>query len=326
MRSQLFTTQKQYMVGDIKVNTEEQLDRKYTRLLLDAFVPYQEAMLVYLDELIAKHDPQLVRKQLKEVEKQSKKKSTEWHQTLDQLGQTETSERKKLFGRLDDIHDEENALFQTAMELTEKINIETRSQTILHYKKENIIKLLQRRQAMIEEGTWEKIGGKDKNPYVFSLLGDEYLCFGFSDISLEASPINDIYDWMMQYHPDILPPGDPFPAPPAPPTPKKAPVPKKKEIPSQPKTEFLHVPDEVTASIRTFLAIRRPGYTLLSLLDRSSDEKRAWLALLTRKLHDETIEHVSDVIIELEPHKYMTIQNMQDFPATQQSPGPHAPS
>src|SRR5260370_29390936 len=176
---------------------------------------------------------------------------------------------------------------------------------------------------MIEEGTWKKIGGKDKMSHVFSVIGDESYGFGFSKLTLQASPLNDIFDWMTQYHPDLLPPGDPFPPSPAP---KQATVPEKKEVPSKPKTEFLLVPDEVTASIRTFLAIRRPGYTLLSLLDRSDDDKRAWLALLTRKLHDETIERVSDVIIELESNKYMTIQNVQDPPATQQSPGPHEPS
>ncbi len=214
-------------------------------------------------------------------------------------------------------------MISSCMELIEKISIETRTQSILKNKRENIMKLLQRRQEMIEEGTWEKIGGKDKMSHVFSIIGDESFGFGFSKITLQASPINDIFDWMTQYQPDLLPPGDPFPPSPAP---KQATVPEKKEIPSQPKTEFLHVPDEVTASIRTFLAIRRPGYTLLSLLDRSQDEKRAWLALLTRKLHDETIEHVSDVIIELAPNQYMTIQNVQDPLANQQAPDPHFPS
>ncbi|HTK11062.1 MAG TPA: hypothetical protein VL485_28065, partial [Ktedonobacteraceae bacterium] len=76
----------------------------------------------------------------------------------------------------------------------------------------------------------------------------------------------------------------------------------------------------------TFLAIKRPGYTLLSLLDRPYDEKKAWLAHLTRKRHDDTIEHVSDVIIELEPNKYMAVQNVQEPPATQQHPDPQAPS
>ena len=312
------TIPQQHTVGDIKVNTEAQLDRRYTRLLLDAFVPYQEAMLIYLDELIAKHSPQLVERQLQEVEKQSKKKSIEAEQMLLQLGQTDESEQKKILGRLQDVWNEEHSLHQTTMELIEKLNIETRSQTILHHKKEDIVKLLQRRQAMIEEGTWEKIGGKDRMSSVFSLMGDDSIGFGFSKITLQASPTNDIFDWMTQYHPDVLPPDDPFPAPPAPPAPKKALVlKKKKEVPSQPKTEFLHVPDEVTSSVRTFLAIQRPGYNLLSLLDRSSDEKRAWLGLLTRKLHDDTIERVSDVIIELEPNKYMTIQNVQD---------PHVPS
>lgn len=261
MRRQEFTIPQQYMVGDIKINTKAQLDRTYTRLLIDVFVPYQEMMLVYLDELIAKHDPQLVKKQLKEVEKQRKKKSTEEEQMLLQLSQTDKSEQKKIMGRLQDVWNEENALHQINMELIKKLDVETRSQTILYHKKKDIIKLLQKRQEMIEEGTWEKIGGKDRMSHVFSLLGDDSIGFGFSKITLQASPINDIYDWMMQYHPDVLPPGDPFPAPPAP---KQAPVLEKKEVPSQPQTEFLHVPDEVTASIRTFLAIRRPGYTLLS--------------------------------------------------------------
>jgi hypothetical protein len=69
MRSQQFSIPQQYMVGDIKIDTEAKLDRTYTRLLLDAFVPYQEAMLAYLDELIAKHDPQLVKKQLQRSRK-----------------------------------------------------------------------------------------------------------------------------------------------------------------------------------------------------------------------------------------------------------------
>src|SRR5207302_4339049 len=154
----------------------------------------------------------------------------------------------------------------TTMELLEKLDIETRSQTILKHKRENILKLLQRRQEMREEGAWEKIGGKDKMSHVFSLLGDESFGFGFSKITLQASAINDIFDWMKHYHPDVLPPGDPFPPPPVA---KQAIVAERKEVPSQPQTVFLYVPDEVTASIRTFLAIRRPGYSLLSLLDRS---------------------------------------------------------
>jgi|SRR5450755_601098 len=170
MRRQQFTIPQQFMVGDIKIDTKAQLDRIYIRLLIDAFVPYQEAMLAYLDDLIAKHDPQLVQEQLKEVEKQSKKKSTEWKQTLHQLGQTDKAEQKKITGRLQDLQNEESALHQTNMQLIEKINVETRSQTILKNKRENIIKLLHRRQEMREEGTWEKIGGKDTMSHVFSLL------------------------------------------------------------------------------------------------------------------------------------------------------------
>jgi hypothetical protein len=98
MKPQQFTIPQQYMVGEIKIDTTAHLDRTYLRLLLDAFVPYQEAMLAYLDELMAKHAPQRVKEQLKAVDKQSKKKSSEWEQTLRQLGQTDQAEQEKILG------------------------------------------------------------------------------------------------------------------------------------------------------------------------------------------------------------------------------------
>jgi hypothetical protein len=323
MEPHQFSIPQQFMVGEIKIDTTARLDRSYLRLLLDAFVPYQEAMLASLDELIAKHAPQWVKDQMEAVDKQRKKKSTEWKQTLQQLDQADEASQEKILGRLQDLENEQSALHHTDRESLDKLDLETRSQAILQHKREAVLKLLQSRQAMIEEGTWENIGETDQMSHVFSIIGDESYGFGFSKFALQGSPINDIFDWMTQYHPDILPPGDPFPASP---TPKQASGAEKKEVPSQPQTEFLHIPDEVTASLRTFLAIRRQGYTLRSLLDRSLDEKRAWLAHLTRTRHDQTIERVSDVIIELAPHQYMTIQNVQDPPASQPSPDPHVPS
>jgi hypothetical protein len=210
LKPQQFTIPQQFMVGDIKIDTKAQLDRTYMRLLIDAFVPFQEAMLAYLDDLHAKHDPQLVKRQLGEVQKQQVKKSKDWEQTVLLFKKTDKSEHEKMAGRLQDIQNEENALFQTDMELLKKLDLETRSQTILYHKKEDIIKLLQRRQEMLEEGTWEKIGGKDKMSHVFSLMGDDSIGFGFSKITLQASPINDIFDWMTHYHSDVLPPGDPY--------------------------------------------------------------------------------------------------------------------
>ncbi len=127
MKPQQFTIPQQFMVGEIKIDTKAQLERTYMRLLLDAFVPYQEAMLAYLDELLVKHDPQLVQRQLDELQKQDRKKSKEWKQTHLLLQQTDESEHEKIIGRLLDIHDEERALHQTHMELIEKINSETRS-------------------------------------------------------------------------------------------------------------------------------------------------------------------------------------------------------
>jgi hypothetical protein len=131
MKPQQFTIPQQFMVGEIKIDTKAQLERTYMRLLLDAFVPYQEAMLAYLDELLVKHDPQLVQRQLDELQKQDRKKSKEWKQTHLLLQQTDESEHEKIIGRLLDIHDEERALHQTHMELIEKINSETRGRTPL---------------------------------------------------------------------------------------------------------------------------------------------------------------------------------------------------
>jgi hypothetical protein len=166
MKPQEFTIPQQFMVGDIKINTKAQLDRTYLRLLIDAFIPYQEAMLVYLDELMAKHAPQRVEEQLKEVEKQERKKHKEWEQTHLPFRQADEAEQVTIIGRLHDIQDEERALHQTHMELLQQLDLETRSQSILQDKREDILKLLQRRQAMIEEGTWEKIGGKDNMSHV----------------------------------------------------------------------------------------------------------------------------------------------------------------
>ncbi len=162
MKPQQFTIPQQFMVGDIKIDTKAQLDRKYTRLLINAFVPYQEAMLAYLDELLVKHNPQLVEKQLGEVQKQDRKKSKVWEQTLLLLNQTDTSEHEKIIGRLQDLRDEENALHQPHMELLNKLEIETRSRAILQSKRKDIVQLLTVRQEMLEEGTWEKIGKKKR--------------------------------------------------------------------------------------------------------------------------------------------------------------------
>jgi hypothetical protein len=323
MTHQQFTIPQQFLIGDIKINTQAQLRREYTRQLIDAFVPHRDAMLSYLDELCAKYDPQLVESQLAEARKQSKKNFDKLDHLSSRLTQTEESEQKSIILRSLDIHEEENALRQTEGELRKKLGSATRSRKALEDKKEDILQLLTTRQEMREEGTWEQIGEKEKYASVFSLLGDDSLHFEFSKKELRARAINDIYDWMIHYHPESLPPGEPFPASLAP---KNAPVPKKKEAPPQPQTEFSGIPDVVTANLRMFLTIRRPGYVLLSLVDRSDAEKRAWVALLTRKRHDDTVERVSDVIIELEPQKYMTIQNVQDPPAIQHSPDAQTPS
>ena len=123
IKPQQFTIPQQYMVGDIRINTKAQLDRTFTRLLIDAFVPYQEEMLAYLDELIVTHDPKLVERQLGDVLKQSRQRAKEWEQTILLLNQTDTSEREKIKGRAHDIQVEEDALHQTFMELLKKRDI-----------------------------------------------------------------------------------------------------------------------------------------------------------------------------------------------------------
>ena len=61
MKPQQFTIPQQFMVGEIKIDNKAQLERTYTRLLIDAFVPYQEEMLTYLAELLVKYGPSLLR-------------------------------------------------------------------------------------------------------------------------------------------------------------------------------------------------------------------------------------------------------------------------
>ena len=52
MKPQPFTILQQFMVGEIKIDTKAQLDRTYLRLLIDAFVTSQEAMLAYLHSYV----------------------------------------------------------------------------------------------------------------------------------------------------------------------------------------------------------------------------------------------------------------------------------
>ena len=126
---------------------------------------------MYLDELVAKHAPQRVEEQLKEVEKHEREENTRnGSKRISHFSQADEAEQVTILGRLHDIQDEERALHQTHMELLQQLDLETRSQSILQDKREDILKLLQRRQGMIEEGTWEKIGGKDNMSHVVSLL------------------------------------------------------------------------------------------------------------------------------------------------------------
>jgi TolA-binding protein len=179
--------------------------RKYIRKLLEAFEPHQEAMFADLDRQIEESNPDIVSRQFDELSKQLEKKNKQWEQIMKDLSQVEKTERKIVETTLIALLDEIIALNPTHLTLYRQIQSTTRQNTVLKYKREHRVELLQTMHTMRQEGDWEKIGEKEKNPYEFVLIGERFLCFQFTKQKLRYEPIEDIYEWMNHYRPDFLP-------------------------------------------------------------------------------------------------------------------------
>jgi hypothetical protein len=178
--------------------------RKYIRKLLEAFEPHQEALFADLDQQIEESNPDLISLQLDEVRKKDKKLDTQLHQMMSQLKQEETSNEEEnaaliaLFGEIQAICKEELALLR-------KHRIVWQQNRMLKYKREYLVELLQTMHTMRQEGVWEKIGGKEKCPHEFVIIGVRYIGFEFPKHRLHYQTIEDIYQWMKHYRPDFLP-------------------------------------------------------------------------------------------------------------------------
>ena len=179
--------------------------RKYIRKLLEAFEPHQEALFADLDRQIEASNPDIVSRQWDALDKQLKKKHKQWEQLMKDLSQGEKPERKRVEATLLALLDEIIALQATHLTLYRQIQSTARQHTMLQYKRAHLVELLHTMQTMRQEGVWEKIGEKEKNPYEFVLLGERFLCFQFTQHKLSYEPIEYIYAWMKEYQPDVLP-------------------------------------------------------------------------------------------------------------------------
>jgi len=162
-------------------------------------------MFADLDRQIEESNPDIVSRQFDDLSNQLKKKNKQWGQIMKDFSQVEKTERKIVEASLIALLDEIIALNPTHLALYRQIHSTTRQNTVLKYKRAHLVELLQTMQTMRQEGDWEKIGEKEKNPYEVVLIGERFLCFQFTQQQLRYEPIEDIYVWMKQYRPDFLP-------------------------------------------------------------------------------------------------------------------------
>jgi hypothetical protein len=179
--------------------------RKYIRKLLEAFEPHQEAMLTDLDRQIEENNPDRIIHQLDELHKKDKKLDKQLHEMIGQLKQGEKQANEGENAALIAIVDEMLAIGEEELALLRQHRIVGQQNNILKYKREYLVELLQTMHTMRQEGVWEKIGGKEKYPHEFVIIGVRYICFDFTKHMLHYQTIEDIYEWMKYYRPDFLP-------------------------------------------------------------------------------------------------------------------------
>ncbi len=178
--------------------------RKYIRKLLEAFEPHQDALFADLDQQIEESNPDLILHRLDEVRKREKKRDTQLHQILSQLKQEETANEEEN-AALIALTDEMLANGKEELALLRQHKIVGQQNRMLKYKREYLVELLQTMHTMRQEGVWENIGGIEKSPHEFVILGIRYICFDFPKHRMHYQTIEDIYQWMKQFRPDCLP-------------------------------------------------------------------------------------------------------------------------
>jgi hypothetical protein len=179
--------------------------RKYIRKLLEAFEPHQEALFADLDQQIEESNPDLIFHQIDELRKKDKKLDKQLHQLMSQLKQEENKANEEENAALIALFGEIQAIGKEELALLRQHRIVGQQNNILKYKREYLVELLQTMHTMRQEGVWEKIGGIEKCPHEFVIIGVRYICFDFTKHRLHYQTIEDIYQWMKHYRPDCLP-------------------------------------------------------------------------------------------------------------------------
>jgi hypothetical protein len=135
---------------------------------------------------------------------EKKKRDIQLHQILSQIKQEETANEEEN-AALIALTDEMLANGKEELALLRQHRTVGQQNRMLKYKRECLVELLQTMYTMRQEGVWENIGGIEKSPHEFVILGVRYICFDFPKHMLHYQTIEDIYHWMKQFRPDYLP-------------------------------------------------------------------------------------------------------------------------
>jgi hypothetical protein len=162
-------------------------------------------MLANLDRQIEESNPNLVLRQIDELDKQSDKLNKQWQKKMNQLGQREEAERKAEEAALTALLEEIGAISKAKLMLLQQHRVKEQKNHLLKYERKYLVGLLQAMHTIQQEGHWWKIGEKEKCPSQFSILGDRYLTFEFTKQMLHLRTIENIHQWMKQHRADFLP-------------------------------------------------------------------------------------------------------------------------
>src|SRR5260370_41029072 len=111
------------------------VERKYIRRLLEAFEPYQDAMLAELDQQIEENDPEAISNKSFELSDQWLNKIKQ----LDQIERTEGAESDAIINLKKEIE----ALGEASNKLREQIIPSIRRRSCLRQKRKSLVGLLQ---------------------------------------------------------------------------------------------------------------------------------------------------------------------------------------
>lgn len=99
---------------------------------------------------------------------------------MSQLAQREKKANEEESDALIALFDELLANGREELALLRQHRTVAQQNNILNYKREYLVELLQTMHTMRQEDVWEKVGGKEKYPHEFVIIGVRYICFDFT--------------------------------------------------------------------------------------------------------------------------------------------------